>query len=50
MSKTSFTMRLSEEERELFKKQASQERRSRTGQFLWLIKRRQEELDSGDAD
>lgn len=45
-AKASFTMRLSEDEREMFTNLAEREGRTRTSLFLWLLKRRQKELDS----
>lgn len=50
MSKKSFTMRLSDEDRKLLTDQAEQEGRTRTAQFLWLLKRRQKDLDAGRND
>lgn len=50
MAKKSFTMRLSDEEKKLLTDQAEQEGRTRTAQFLWLLKLRQKELDAGEND
>lgn len=48
MAKKSFTMRISDEDREMFTEQAEKEGRTRTSQFLWLLKRRKKELDADE--